>query len=228
MQVSILSGPILMAELTTDARLIAAFIYGYELLKVFPPTWKDIVHHAGWIGLTLFVYRSPLATEGSILPSMIRIIAICSFFSLGLNNVILLGNFLIMYLGSWARPPRWMCLTYGISTWAMCLSRPLEWILYLAMYRILWQNASHITGYVIMTAIAAVLFGIVSLHREWSARCLKRCADLWGNFNQTWKIAAEEKDKTQLGPIAKSKTSRLGSFVVDGIYCVDAAWLSLG
>jgi hypothetical protein len=200
-------------------------MYGYELLKTFPPTWNDIVHHAGWIGLTFFVYRSPLAIEGPILPAMIRIIAICSFFSLGLNSVALLGVFLMLHLGPWTRPPRWMCLTYSIFTWTMCLSRPLEWALYLAMYSLLWQNANHITSYMIMMAIAAVLFGLVSLHRKWSARSLKYCADLWGNFQKT----AAEKYRTPLSPVAKSKskTSRLGSFVVDGTYCMVIVGLAL-
>ena len=62
--------------------LVAAAIYGYELLKTLPPTFDDVLHHGGSIMLTYIIYRSPIATQEPHLVNMIRLIGVASFFSL--------------------------------------------------------------------------------------------------------------------------------------------------
>ena len=102
-------------------------MYGYELIKTFPPRKIDIVHHAGWIILTYFAYESPMANRGPTHIPMIWCMASVSFFSLGINSIVLLGAFLILNLAPWDRPLKWSCLTYSALAWTMALSRPVEW-----------------------------------------------------------------------------------------------------
>jgi hypothetical protein len=192
-------------------------MYGYELLKTFPPTMNDTIHHVGWIALTCFAYLSPLATQGSTHIPMIRCIAVCSFFSLGVNSVVLLGLFLMLHLGpSWTSPPRWMCRAYSVLTWIMCLSRPVEWLSYLIMVNEFWKVPSHVSHYLILIAISWVLIGLCDLHRKWSLRSLKYSRDLWTNY-------VTEMGREKDSHVGTFVLSQMGSVVVEGNY-----WMVVG
>ncbi|KAH8808999.1 hypothetical protein F5884DRAFT_390225 [Xylogone sp. PMI_703] len=211
--------------------LLGSFMYGYELIKTFPPTLNDIIHHAGWIALTYFAYSSPMATEGPTNIPMIWCMATCSFFSLGWNSVVLLGVFLLLNLGSWNRPRKWMCNTYSFLTWSMCISRPIEWMSYLAMMSQFWQIAHGAVSYLVLIATSLVLIGLCSLHRRWSHRSLKYSRDLWRNYrNATMTESGKDKAVTtfsERSDHAASKSKKLqfslGSLLVDGHY-----WMVLG
>lgn len=205
----------------TFFRLLAAFMYCYELVKTFPPSLNDIMHHAGWIALTCFAYTSPMATEGPTNVAMVWCMATCSFFSLGWNSVALLGVFLMLNLGSWERPQKWMCVAYSSLTWSMCLSRPIEWLSYLVMMSAFWKVADGVVSYCVLGATSLVLIGLCSLHRKWSHRSLKYSQDLWRNYREVT-IADSGKGRNSDNSNMKSRFPSIkgklqfGKLIVDG------------
>jgi len=212
--------------------LVASFTYGYELIKTFPPLLSDIMHHAGWIALTCFAYKSPLATESPTNVPMIWCMATCTFFSLGWNSVVLLGVFLMLNLGSWGRPSRWMCIAYSFLTWSMCLSRPMEWLSYLITMSSFWQVANGMMSYCVLIIISLVLVGLCSLHRKWSHRSLKYSRDLWRNYREVTIANSKREHDAAISSKQYSLPSKLrrlqfGSLIVDGHYWMVVMGLSL-
>ena len=195
---------------------------------MFPPTFDDLLHHGGWIMLTYVTYRSPITTQEPNIVLTMRVIGVVSFFSLGLNNLTLLGNFLMHNLGDISRPPKWMCLSYTVSTWIMCFSRPVEWTFYVTTVASLCEAAHSLQSRIIWASACMVMAGICNLHRKWAQKCLRNSRTLWENFAEQT-LASRSSDTT-----SKSKERSLSrtvfrsaSLVVDGYSLMAITGLAL-
>ncbi|KAH7009298.1 uncharacterized protein B0I36DRAFT_402412 [Microdochium trichocladiopsis] len=185
-------------------------MYTYDLARTFPPRSQDVVHHVGWMGLTFSLYWSTMSTNPGITTLMIRNVAACSFFSLGLSGTVQLALLLMERLGPWTRPPLRMARCFRGLVWTLVLSRPMSWAVYIVTYEALWRITATPADFAVMAVLTVAFLGLVDLHTRWSMGLLRKESKLWRNYQNT-----------QLGDSdLEVRTSRAGKMIVLTTYWV--------
>ncbi|KAH7016334.1 uncharacterized protein B0I36DRAFT_368881 [Microdochium trichocladiopsis] len=140
--------------------LLAAAMYTYDLARTFPPRSQDVVHHVGWMGLTFVLYWSTMSTNPGITTLMIRNVAACSFFSLGLSGTVQLALLLMERLGPWTRPPLRMARCFRGLVWTLVLSRPMSRGVYIVTYEALWRITATPADFAVMAVLTIAFLGL--------------------------------------------------------------------
>ncbi|KAH7018019.1 uncharacterized protein B0I36DRAFT_388315 [Microdochium trichocladiopsis] len=135
-------------------------MYTYELARTFPPRPQDVVYHVGWMGLTFSLYWSAMSTDPAIATLMIRNVAACSFFSLGLSSAVQLAMLIMERLGPWTRPPLRMTRCFRGLVWTLVLSRPMSWAVYIVTYEALWRITATLADFAVMTVLTIAFLGL--------------------------------------------------------------------